>query len=90
MNKAELIEQIAEETEFSQQTAEQCLNATLKIIQDVMVAGGRVQLVNFGAFEAKERARRKGRNPQSGETIMIQERRSPVFTAGKALKDAVM
>lgn len=90
MNKAELIEQIAEETQFSKQTAEQCLNATLKIIEDAMIAGDRVQLMNFGAFEAKSRAQRKGRNPQSGEAIMIKERRSPVFTAGKALKDAVM
>ena len=51
--------------------------------------GEKVQLVGFGAFEVKARAERVGRNPQTKETITIPASKTPVFKAGKALKDAV-
>lgn len=54
-----------------------------------MAAGSKVQLVGFGTFEIRERAARKGRNPQTGEEISIAAAKVPVFKAGKALRDAV-
>lgn len=65
------------------------VDATIKAIQDAVVAGEKVQLVGFGTFETTERAARTGRNPQTGETLDIPASKSPKFKAGKAFKDAV-
>jgi nucleoid DNA-binding protein len=54
-----------------------------------MVNGSKVQLVGFGTFEVRERAGRTGRNPRTGEEIVIDAAKVPAFKAGKALKDAV-
>ena len=65
------------------------VDATIKAIQDAVVAGEKVQLVGFGTFETTARAARTGRNPQTGETLDIPASKSPKFKAGKAFKDAV-
>lgn len=65
------------------------VDATIKAIQDAVVAGEKVQLVGFGTFETTERAARTGRNPQTGETLAIPASKSPKFKVGKAFKDAV-
>lgn len=65
------------------------VDATIKAIQDAVVAGERVQLVGFGTFETVERAAREGRNPLTGESLHIEASKSPKFKAGKAFKDAV-
>ena len=65
------------------------INATIDSITEALVAGDKVQLVGFGAFEVKTRAARIGRNPKTKEAITIPESKSPVFKAGKALKDVV-
>ena len=82
MNKTELIAAVAEKTGMSKKDTEAVIAATL-------VEGEKVQLVGFGAFEVKPRAERVGRNPQTKETITIPASKTPVFKAGKALKDAV-
>ena len=65
------------------------VDATIKAIQDAVVAGEKVQLVGFGTFETTERAAKTGRNPQTGETLAIPASKSPKFKEGKAFKDAV-
>ena len=52
-------------------------------------AGDKIQLVGFGTFEVSERAAREGRNPRTGETMVIEASKTPKFKAGKALKDLV-
>lgn len=89
MNKAELISQVAEKTELTKKDAEKAVSAVLATIEEALSRGDKVQLVGFGAFEIRERAARKGRNPQTGEEIEIAAARVPVFKAGKALRDAV-
>ena len=85
MNKTELINAVAEKAELSKKDAEAAVTA----ITGALVEGEKVQLVGFGAFEVKARAERVGRNPQTKETITIPASKTPVFKAGKALKDAV-
>jgi Bacterial DNA-binding protein. len=58
-------------------------------VQEALKQGDKVQLVGFGTFEVRERAERKGRNPQTKEEITIPASKAPVFKAGKALKDLV-
>ncbi len=89
MNKTELVNAVAEKAAVSKKDAEKVINATVDAIAAALKAGDKVQLVGFGAFEVKSRAARQGRNPRTKETITIPASKSPVFKAGKALKDAV-
>ncbi|GAV24008.1 HU family DNA-binding protein [Carboxydothermus pertinax] len=87
MNKAELVSVIAEKTEMTKKDAEKALNAVLAAIEEALKKGEKVQLVGFGTFEVKERAARKGRNPQTGQEIEIPASKVPVFKPGKLLKE---
>jgi DNA-binding protein HU-beta len=89
MNKAELIASVAEKSELTKKDAERAVAAVLATIEKALVEGDKVQLVGFGTFEIRERAARKGRNPQTGEEIQIAAARVPVFKAGKQLREAV-
>ncbi len=89
MNKTDLINAVAEKSELSKKDSTEAVNATLETIEESLVAGEKVQLVGFGNFETRDRAARKGRNPQSGEEIEIAATRVPAFKAGKALKESV-
>lgn len=89
MNRTDLIAAIAEKAGMTKKDAEAALSATLEAITNTLKKGDKVQLVGFGTFETRKRAAREGRNPQSGAKIKIAATTSPVFKAGKALKDAV-
>lgn len=89
MNKAELIAAVAEKAGLSKKDSEKAVNATLDAITETLVAGEKVQLVGFGAFDVKVRGARIGRNPQTKKEIKIPATKAPQFKAGKALKDAV-
>lgn len=91
MNKTELIAKTQEniEIEVTKKDLGIIVDGVLKSIQDEVVAGGKVQLVGFGTFEAVERAARDGRNPLTGEAMKIAASKTPKFKAGKAFKDAV-
>lgn len=89
MNKADLIEQVAEKTESSKADAGHTVDAVLDAIVGSLAKGDDVTLVGFGTFKVKARAARKGRNPQTGAEIDIAAATVPSFKAGKGLKDAV-
>ena len=89
MNKTELIAAVAEKTGMSKKDTEAVISATLGTITAALHEEEKVQLMGFGSFEVKKRAARTGRNPRSKETIQIPASQTPVFKAGKALKDAV-
>jgi len=89
MNKSDLITAIAEHANLTITDAGRGLEGIIKSIETALKEGDSVALVGFGSFEVKERAERKGRNPQSGEEITISAARLPSFKAGKSLKDAV-
>ena len=89
MNKSDLVAAVAEKAGISKKDSEKAVNAAFDAITEALVAGDKVQLVGFGAFETKERSARVGRNPKTKEEIQIPASRVPAFKAGKALKDAV-
>ena len=90
MNKAELVNAVAQKTGSTKKDAENAINAFLTTVQTALVKGEKVQLIGFGTFETKKRKAREGRNPRKpGETIKIPASKAPTFKAGKALKDAV-
>lgn len=89
MNKADLINTMSEKSGLSKKDTEKALNAFLESVEEALTQDDKIQLVGFGSFEVRERAARKGRNPQTREEINIPASKVPVFKAGKALKDVV-
>ncbi|GAK04133.1 DNA-binding protein [Geomicrobium sp. JCM 19037] len=89
MNKTDLINAVAEHADLSKKEASKAVDAVFDNITDSLKAGDKVQLVGFGSFEVRERASRKGRNPQTGDEIEIPATKNPAFRPGKQLKDAV-
>lgn len=89
MNKAELIDFIAKETNLSKAQSERALNATIKGIKKTLKKGLKVILVGFGTFKVKKRAARTGRNPRTGAPIRIPAANIPVFKAGKGFKEEI-
>ncbi|GAA0484098.1 HU family DNA-binding protein [Alkalibacterium sp. s-m-22] len=88
-NKAELIEKVAATADLTKKDATAAVEAVFETIKDSLAEGEKVQVIGFGNFEVRDRAARKGRNPQTGEEIQIPASKVPAFKAGKALKDAV-
>jgi len=89
MNKAQLIDAVADTTDISKASASRAVESVLDIITGSLKNGDSVTLVGFGTFTTRKRAARSGRNPRTGATIQIPASTLPVFKPGKALKDAV-
>ena len=89
MNKAMLVAKLADATGMTKKQAGESLDAVLDSITDALKKGDKVTLTGFGTFEVRNRAARKGRNPQTGAEIQIPATKVPAFKAGKAFKEAV-
>lgn len=89
MNKAELIDAVADSADLSKASAGRALDAAIEAITKALKIGDTVTLVGFGTFSVRKRAARTGRNPRTGEEIKIKASKVPGFKAGKALKDAI-
>ena len=89
MNKEELIDALATETEFSKTDSRKYLDALLKAIPEALARGEIIQLTGFANFSVLEKAARKGRNPKTGKDITIAARKAVKFSAGKSLKEAL-
>ena len=88
-NKAELVERVAGKTNLTKKDVTAAVEALFQSVEEFLAEGEKVQVIGFGTFEVRDRAARKGRNPQTGEEIDIKATKVPGFKAGKALKDAV-
>jgi len=86
MTKKDLIEKVAKKSNLTKRAAEDSVSATFNIIRDSLVRGEKVVISGFGTFLIRSRATRRGRNPQTGETIQIPSKKLPGFTAGKTIK----
>jgi len=89
LNKTELVASVAEKAGMTKKDAEKVINAVFSSIEEALANEDKVQIIGFGTFEVKTREERKGRNPQTGKEITIPASKSPVFKAGKGLKDVV-
>ena len=89
MTKAELVEFIAENADLTKAEAARALEAMVEGVTEGLKKTGKVTLVGFGTFTAKEREARTGRNPQTGEAVEIAARVVPSFKAGNKLKDSL-
>ena len=89
MNKAELINAIAEKANLTKADAKAALDATLAAISDAVANNDKVALIGFGTFAVVEKGARTGINPQTKQQIKIAASKAPAFKAGKAFKDAI-
>lgn len=89
MTKADLIAYVAKKASLTNKAAREAVAAVIGAITDALKKGDKVVVTGFGTFSVRSRAARKGRNPQTGAVINIPARKTPGFTAGKALKKAI-
>lgn len=89
MNKTNLVDVVASETNLTKKDVDAVISETLDAITAALKSGDKVQLIGFGTFEVKASAEREGRNPKTGEAIKIAASKKPVFSASKVLKDEV-
>ncbi|HKL39336.1 MAG TPA: HU family DNA-binding protein [Cryomorphaceae bacterium] len=89
MNKAELVEAMAEDAGLSKADAKKALDGFINTTTAALKKGDRVALVGFGSFSVSTRAARKGRNPQTGKEINIKAKNVVKFKAGADLSDKV-
>lgn len=89
MNKTDLVQTVAQRTGVTKKEVAQVVETVFDVIQESLSQGDKVQLVGFGNFEIRQRAARKGRNPQTGEEIEIAASKIPAFKAGKSLREGI-
>ena len=89
MNKEELVQEVSKKSKVTQKETAEIINALMETIEKTVSKGKKVTLVGFGTFEARKRAARTGRNPQTGKEIKIAAKTVPAFSAGKKFKEAV-
>lgn len=89
MTKKDLVDLVARKASLTNKAAREAVQASLDGVRDALKRGEKVVLTGFGTFSVRSRAARKGRNPRTGDVISIAARKTPGFTAGKALKRVV-
>jgi DNA-binding protein HU-beta len=89
MNRADLVQALAEKTGSSQADAGRSLDAVMTVISETLAKGDEVKLPGFGTFQVIDRAATEGRHPRTGEKIAIPASKQPKFKAGVELKRAV-
>ena len=88
MIKSQLIQKLADENpHLYQRDVERIVSSVFEEITDALAKGDRVELRGFGAFSVKHRDARVGRNPRTGESVKVPEKRVPFFKTGKDLRD---
>lgn len=89
MKKQDFIKAVAGKASLSQDAVSKALSSMIDVVTAELKAGREVNITGFGAFKVSKRAARNGVNPRTGESIKIPAMKSPVFRAGKTLKESV-
>ena len=89
MTKSDLVDYVAKKANLTAKAAKDAVNSVFNAVTETLKKGDKVVVTGFGSFMVRSRAARKGRNPQTGAPINIPARKTPGFTAGKALKKSI-
>jgi integration host factor subunit beta len=87
MTKAELVEEVAKESDLTKKDAEVIVQTVLDSITDALQRGEGVELRGFGSFRIRSRSPRLGRNPKTGSDVSVPAKNIPHFKSGKELRD---
>jgi len=89
MTKAGMVQRVQETTGFTKKDSVELVELVFGILKDTLESGEKIKIAGFGNFEVKEKADRRGRNPQTGEEITIEARRILTFKASAVLKESL-
>ena len=89
MTKAELVDEVSQNSDLNKKDAEVIVQTVLDSITDSLKAGEKVELRGFGSFRLRDRAPRLGLNPKTGEQVHVPAKRVPYFKPGKDLKSLI-
>jgi integration host factor subunit beta len=89
MTKAELVEEVAKNSDLSKKDAEVIVQTVLDSIIESLKSGTKVELRGFGSFRLRSRSERKGRNPKTGDQVYVPAKEVPYFKPGKELKELI-
>jgi DNA-binding protein HU-beta len=89
MTKTDLVARIAKDASLTKGQAEKALQAMIASVEEALRHGERVTLVGFGTFAVRARAARSGRNPRTGQPLLVPARKTPTFSVGKRLRQVV-
>jgi integration host factor subunit alpha len=89
MTKAEIVERIAEKTGFAKKESAEMVELVFDLMKSTLESGEELKISGFGKFEVKQKADRRGRNPQTGEEITIEARKILTFKPSNMLKDSI-
>ncbi|MDI1348259.1 integration host factor subunit beta [Aquabacterium sp.] len=90
MTRSDLVARLAERfSQLTQRDAEFAVKTILDAMSDALARGHRIEIRGFGSFSINRRPPRMGRNPRSGEQVLIPEKLVPHFKPGKALREGV-
>ena len=90
MTKRDLVLAVAKKANLTNKAADEAIDALLLTIRDTLKRGDKVVITGFGTYSVRERKERKGRNPKTGQNLMIAARRVPGFSPGKTLRKAIL
>ncbi len=90
MTKTDLIEKVSMKTDsLTKKQTEIVVNMLFDSIKDALASGDKIEIRGFGSFRIRKRRNREGRNPKTGETVIVPDKVVPFFKAGKELKELV-
>ena len=89
MTKADIVERIHQKIGFSKKESSEMVESVFSILKNTLESGEKIKIAGFGNFVVKQKADRRGRNPQTGDTITIVARRILTFKPSQVLKGAI-
>lgn len=89
MTKAELVDEIAQKADLTRKHSEVIVDAVFSSIVGALQAGDKIELRGFGSFRVRHRASRTGRNPKTGEGVLVPAKKVPYFKPGKELRELI-
>jgi integration host factor subunit beta len=89
MTKAELVDEIAQEADLTRKHSEVIVDAVFSSIVEALQEGDKIELRGFGSFRVRHRASHTGRNPKTGEGVLVPAKKVPYFKPGKELRELI-
>ena len=89
MTKAELVDEIAQEADLTRKHSEVIVDAVFSSIVEALQGGDKIELRGFGSFRVRHRASRTGRNPKTGDSVLVPAKKVPYFKPGKELRELI-
>jgi len=89
LTKTDIVERIAEKNDFKPTEAKDVLEELIEIIKSTLASGEDLMISGFGKFEVNEKQPRKGRNPATGNSMVLAKRRVVTFKCAEKLKDRI-